>query len=418
MPRNVTAESLGIAVGSVAKVTRDGKGYSAILSTGENVTDKIASHALKNAFRAQKALKLVETKTGGTRWIQVSPIEFDILKRGETISNMESESINIAQSKQNTDDFATHDDFVKFVKNSESLKPAKIRIDNMWWRFAIRSVLRGANLLVVGPSGCGKTLLANALKLALGKQNKFFYVNIGATQDPRSTLIGNTHYSPDKGTFVSLSYFAQAIQVPGALILLDEISRGHPDATNILMTVLDKTQRYLRVDEKADSQTIKVADGVSFILTANIGAEYTGTRIMDRALLDRCTIFEMQPLSGNEEYENLKFTFPTVQDKHLKAISEIAGATRLEIKSEVPHIETIVSTRMAEEMASMIHDGFTLEEAANTCVYPFFSNSGGTESPRAFMKTLVQKFFSTDFDSKTTVNQTAGGTNTPSTPWG
>lgn len=420
MPHNITAESLGLSIGTLVRVTREGRFYKAVTINGEDVTNKIASHTLKNAVRSNKALRLDETKTGGTRWSQVSPVDFDIQNRKQEMGEPEPAELNIATLADNSIGLTNHDDVVNYIQSSVKLKPAKIRISDVWWKFAVRNTVRGKNLLVVGPSGCGKTLLANALKLALNRQDKFFYINVGATQDPRSTLIGNTHYSPDTGTFVSLSYFAQAIQVPNALILLDEISRGHPDASNILMPVLDFTQRYLRVDEKADSETIRVADGVSFILTANVGAEYTGTRILDRALLDRCTMFEMQPLSEEDELENLRFSFPNVEEKYLKSIASIAAKTREEIRGDASKIDTIVSTRMAEEMASMIYDGFSLEEAAETCIYPYFSEAGGAESPRTFMKALVQKFIPTDFDGKKTVNRDkeSNDDDKVNTPWG
>ena len=59
------------------------------------------------------------------------------------------------------------------------------------------------------------------------------------------------------------------------------------------MTVLDYGQRYLRLDEADGQATIKVADGVTFVATANIGNEYTATRQLDKALLDRFTVVEM-----------------------------------------------------------------------------------------------------------------------------
>ena len=47
------------------------------------------------------------------------------------------------------------------------------------------------------------------------------------------------------------------------------------------MTVLDGGQRYLRLDEAEGSPIVDV-EGVTFIATANIGNEYTSTRVMDR----------------------------------------------------------------------------------------------------------------------------------------
>jgi len=256
----------------------------------------------------------------------------------------------------------------------------------------MRSVLRGKNVLMTGPSGCGKTLAAQSVAGVLdGRQ--FFYFNVGATQDPRSTLIGNTHYSKDKGTFVAEALFVKAIQTPNAIVLLDELTRGHADAWNILMTVLDENQRYLRIDEMPNTPTITVASGVTFIATANIGAEYTATRVLDRAMLDRfASIVEMEPLSKDDEVKLLNMTYPEVNPEHINAIAEIADHTRQQVKSEDPKVTTSISSRITVEMAGLLNDGFTLAETAEACIYPFFSNAGGNDSERTYMKQLVQKY--------------------------
>ena len=78
------------------------------------------------------------------------------------------------------------------------------------------------------------------------------------------------------------------------------------------MTVLDYGQRYLRLDEANGSDTIKVAEGVTFVATANIGNEYTSTRVMDKALMDRFTIVEMDVLTESDEASLLNMMFPSV----------------------------------------------------------------------------------------------------------
>jgi nitric oxide reductase NorQ protein len=226
----------------------------------------------------------------------------------------------------------------------------------------------------------------------------FFSMNLGATQDPRSSLIGNTHFSKENGTFFAESLFVKAIQTPYAIILLDELSRAHPEAMNILMTVLDESQRYLRLDEADGAPTIQVANGVSFIATANIGNEYTATRVLDRALIDRFTIIEMEVLNAEEEKVLLKSLFPELQDRKIAAIAEIADATRKEIVSESSRIGTMISTRATVELAGLMNDGFTLAEAAEVSIFPFFDNSGGIDSERTYIKQVVQKFVDVDSD--------------------
>jgi nitric oxide reductase NorQ protein len=233
-------------------------------------------------------------------------------------------------------------------------------------------------------------MAAKALVTALDRPD--FYFNLGATQDPRATLIGNTHFSKDKGTFFSESAFVSAIKTPNAVILLDELSRAHPDAWNILMTVLDNGQRYLRLDEADGSPIVNVAEGVTFIATANIGNEYTSTRVIDRAILDRFVTIEMDVLTDEKEFGLLKFMFPEVEETTLKAIAEISHHTRTQSMSENGKLTSMVSTRASVEMAGLIYDGFNLEESAEISIFPFFSQDGGVDSERTYIKQLVQKY--------------------------
>jgi MoxR-like ATPase len=178
------------------------------------------------------------------------------------------------------------------------------------------------------------------------------------------------------------------------------LTRANPDAWNILITVLDENQRYLRIDEKPDTPTIKVAKGVTFIATANIGSEYTATRVLDRAMMDRFTaIVEMEPLSVENELKLINMTYPNVPEATARAIAEIAGNTRSQIRSDDPKVTTSISSRLTVEMAGLIYDGFSLTEAAEVCIYPFFSDAGGADSERTYMKQLVQKYIPNDLNA-------------------
>ena len=89
------------------------------------------------------------------------------------------------------------------------------------------------------------------------------------------------------------------------------------------MTVLDSGQRYLRLDEGEGQETINVAEGVTFVATANVGNEYTSTRVMDKALMDRFIIVEMDVLTADEEHGLLNYMFPHVDSDLLKSVAEI-----------------------------------------------------------------------------------------------
>lgn len=282
--------------------------------------------------------------------------------------------------------------FVEFIKNSPGNKPEKLFIPDVKWKFLNYCVLYGKNVLITGPAGSGKTVTIKYMAESFKETHPFFYMNCGSTQDPRSTFIGNTHYDKSTGTFFSQSYFVKAIQIPNAIILLDEISRAHPEAWNILMSVLDVNQRYLRLDEEIDSPTIHVAEGVTFMATANIGNEYTSSRTMDRGLLDRFSQIEMETLDFIEEYKLLVSYFPDMNIDSLRMIAQIAEKTRKELVASNPRLSFSISTRTTIEMARMMQNGFTLSEAAEILLYPSYDSVGGNDSERTYIKQLVQRY--------------------------
>ena len=367
--------------GTVVKVVKSGNRFNAVDANGNKFTSYIGTGSRKKAHAAGNALECREGKTGKVYWWQVSMDKFD------TTSN-----IPVADSSVEVPE--GHDEIVDFINNSYSLKPVGLIMSELKWKYLVRSAVRGKNIMMTGQAGCGKTLAAKSIINALDRPE--FYFNLGATQDPRSTLIGNVHYNKDKGTYFSESLFVKAIQTPNAVILLDELTRAHPDAWNILMTVLDYGQRYLRLDEADGQATVSVADGVTFVATANIGNEYTATRQLDKALHDRFTVIEMDLLNKDEEYGLLKYMFPTVDGEALENVSNITSLTRVEAVSESARIASGVSTRTSVEIAGLLFDGFSLLEAADITIYPQYDASGGVDSERTFVKQIVQKFISDD----------------------
>lgn len=284
------------------------------------------------------------------------------------------------------------DDFLKFIHNeAKDLKPQMLFMNELKWKYLIRNIIRGKNIMMTGPAGCGKTMAAKAAANSIeGYTMEIF--NLGSTQDPRATLIGNTQFDTKKGTVFSPSPFVKAIQTPNTVIVLDEITRAHPEAHNILMSVLDAGQRYLRLDEASDSPVVKVAEGVSFIASANIGNEYTATRQLDRAIVDRFQIIEMDTLTKDEETNLLQMMYPSINISSIQSVAEITSMTRSEVKKETPQLTNALSTRTAVEIGSLLYDGFTLEDAAEITIYPLFDDAGGAQSERTYIRQFVQKF--------------------------
>ena len=363
----------------VVKIEKSGNRFNAWDVDGNKLTSEIGTGTRKKAYDKGMALERRINKSGKPYWWSVPMSVFE----STSAPVIDTSSVDVPSD---------HAEVLNFIHSSYKLKPKGLVMNELKWKYLIRSAVRGKNILMTGPAGCGKTMAAKSLVNALDRPD--FYFNLGSTQDPRATLIGNVHFDKKKGTYFSESLFVKAISTPNAVILMDELSRAHPDAWNILMTVLDNGQRYLRLDEEDGQKTINVAEGVTFVATANIGNEYTSTRVMDKALMDRFMVVEMDVLNEDEEFGLLSYMFPHVDNELLKSVASIAHSTRVEAKSENGRFSNGVSTRTSVELAGLLFDGFGLDEASEVTIYPQYTEDGGVESERTFIKQLVQKYVS------------------------
>lgn len=334
----------------------------------------LTPYLIRSAWNNAQALEF-----DGTRWRKVdSQLYFN---------HTESSPVNEVQQPTEVSDETV--EIREFIHNkSYDLKPEELLVSELKWKYAVRSVIRSQNVLMVGPTGSGKTMMVKWLAKALDRPLHIF--NLGATQDPRATLIGNTHFDSDKGTYFAQSPFIKAIQEPNSIILLDELSRANPEAFNILMSVLDRNQRYVRIDESSDSPTIEVHPTVTFIGTANVGVEYTSTRVIDRALQDRFVTIQMDYLDKEGEVRLLSNLFGELPSSDIDRVADIVTLIRSDVEKEDGMLERNLSTRHSIEMASLLNDGFSMEEVLEIVVYPNYSTEGGLDSERTYVKQMIQ----------------------------
>ncbi len=372
----------------ICKVEKPANSYEAYdINTKIEYTRDITVLRKREAFHANKYLIKTISGAGKVYWKMIDPEDAKI-----KTSVTANKDMSLSELKLLYEGIFEEDETEKireYIKNSASLKPRDLIIEDLNWKYLIRSGIRGENIMITGFQGCGKTMCAHALKVAL--KRPFEYFNLGATQDPRSALIGTTHSKNGSTIFVE-SRFAKAIQVPYSVIILDEVSRAHPEAWNILISVIDQTLRFLSLDESETGKVIRVAEGVTFISTANIGGQFTSTRVMDAAFTDRWIKMEMPVLTRKQEEELLLLEFPDLNPKVIEAIAEVAEYTRLEIAKDESDFSDIITTRMTKAWAGLVKDSFTFRQGANVAIYPNFGKDGGIESERTKIKQKIQKW--------------------------
>jgi nitric oxide reductase NorQ protein len=137
-------------------------------------------------------------------------------------------------------------------------------------------------MAIVGPHGAGKSALAmqiaarrgGPVALIAGHQSESSREWFGQ----RELVAGETVFRP--------SLFAEALETPGATIILNDLPRMSNRAVqNALFNVLDGLVRREHVD--ALGRELRVADRVLIIATWNEGWAYSGNIRMDQALIDR-----------------------------------------------------------------------------------------------------------------------------------
>jgi len=282
----------------------------------------------------------------------------------------------------------------EILKVCDQYIPDDLIISNLHWKTILFSVFNSKNLLISGPTGSGKTLAILTLEKLFNKDSEFGYrpffnIPMGGSQDARSTLIGNTHLNKETGTWFGNSKFVNAIHTENAIILLDEINRGSLQSGNILMSVLDKNQRFLRIDNSPTTPDIKLAKGVSIIATANIGREYTATNIFDKAFKGRFTYFEMPIIDIKQEIKLQTYTYPNLDVGIIEQICSIAEFTRYKYKEG--DMNYYISTKhIVEYLEKRINDVYDFEEAFEIEIFNLIDNEDDVILIRQYLDANTQ----------------------------
>jgi len=256
-------------------------------------------------------------------------------------------------------------------------------VDEDVWYLLIRNIMRGENTMLIGPTGSGKTELVTHITKAMDKHLSI--QDMGTVQDAQSALLGVHRLNKEGHSEFDYAPFVGHVQREG-IVLLDELNRAPLSAANILFPCLDR-RRYLPIDIAVGEgvRTVPVHDKCVFFATANLGAEYTGTTQIDRALLDRFMPVELTYPTDTAETKILMIR-TGIDEKTAKAIVKVSKTIREQFKEQ--ELSNVVSVRHTLLAASLIKDGFDTVGALMKVVMPLFDDASGV-SERTKVKSII-----------------------------
>lgn len=220
------------------------------------------------------------------------------------------------------------------------------------------NIEHGVNTMLIGPTGTGKTeVVSNLAKVA---ELPLTIFDMGTMSDPVMGLVGTHVITIVDGKTTSefrRSRFSDVIQEPG-IVMLDEISRAPAMANNLLFPCLDFRRELPMEYSFHDTTPIKIHPKCVFFSTANMGSQYTGTHKLDRALLDRFMLIEMDSIKKEDIKETLMSEIPKLKecdiDKMVNVFSEINhqhDEFKISFNLSLRHLKTI---------AKLVSNGFTI----------------------------------------------------------
>ena len=288
-------------------------------------------------------------------------------------------------SDEDADDSRSRTSLLSKMKTNKKLNPPTIKehgfyVENDNWYLLLRNIQNQVNTMMIGPTGTGKTELILLACKKLGIPCHVY--DMGSMYDPVAGLLGVHRLS--KGGISTFDYakFTQDIQEPG-VDLLDELSRAPVTSLNILCPCLD-SRRCLPVEIAGgeDVRNINIHPDCTFIATANVGAEYTGTMSMDRALVGRFFPVELDYMPNDEERKVL-IKRCGISDSTAKLIVDVATNVRSMYRKQ--ELSASLSTRETLMVGELIADGWNVLRAMELVFLPLFEGTM-SEGERGIVK--------------------------------
>jgi nitric oxide reductase NorQ protein len=228
-------------------------------------------------------------------------------------------------------------------------------------RLLKRNIKRTKHTMIFGPTGSGKTTLALWVAQESGRPVEVFPWS--AVFDPEAAIIGSLKLEEGETRF-HRSRFIDAITTPGCVILLDEMNRAPGPASNALMSVTDHQGRIAVDLDRGAQRVVARAEGVVVLATSNIGAEYTGTEMLDQALMNRFLHVRLG-YPDDEQALLVERGVPAAQ-----AAWAVRVAVEMRKARQRGQLSTALSTRGLIEVGEMLLDGFAMEDSVECLAGP------------------------------------------------
>jgi len=206
-------------------------------------------------------------------------------------------------------------------------------------------------VLLVGPTGGGKTELIRWLSNKTNHSYRRIQLNGSTNID---SFVGKWLIN-EQGTYWVDGILTDAMR-KGHWLLLDELNAALPEILFVLHSLLDN-DRCLILDDKG-KEIVKMHPNFRLFAAMNPTEDYTGTKELNRALLDRFTVLKFDyPTKPNEEkivsaHSGISRTFGSVSGiPVIKRMVEFANIIRK--KNESATIVSICSTRQLIHWAKL-----------------------------------------------------------------
>lgn len=276
---------------------------------------------------------------------------------------------------EESDDVSSKDSLLSKMMKNDSFKVPDIKrggfyVDQDNWYLLLRNITNCVNTMMIGPTGTGKTELVLLACEKLGLPCHVY--DMGSMYDPVAGLLGVHRLQEGGVSTFDYAKFTRDIAEPG-VVLLDELSRAPVTTNNILFPCLD-SRRTLPVEIAGgdDLRSIKVHEDCCFIATANVGAEYTGTMSMDRALVGRFFPLELDYMPRDKE-EQVIIKRCRVSASAAKHIVSVANNIRSLYRKQ--ELSCSLSTRETLMAAELVADGWSPLRAMELVFLPLFEGT-------------------------------------------